>query len=186
MKALTWRRWISIAVGMLALALASQPLMATQPAAPIARSPAPDMMPGLPSGLPALPGLGETMQRDFRSGLALHGYDPVAYQIAGSARPGRAEYEIVHRGAVWRFASEANRAAFSDAPEVYEPAFAGFDAKSVAEGRAVETDPRQFAIIGSRLFMFRTAENRAGFIKDTSLMTLAESRWSDVLNTIAN
>ncbi len=171
MKAVKWQRWISIAVGGVALMLAIQPVLA-QPAA-------------LPSGLPELPVLGETMLRDARSGLALRGYDPVAYQAEGRAVPGRAEHELLHDGVVWRFATAGNLAAFRDAPEVYEPAFAGFDPSALAEGRAVETDPHRFAILGSRLFLFRTDENRQRFVKESALHHLAEANWPAVSRLIA-
>lgn len=186
MKAATWQRWISVAVGVLALAIAIQPVMATQPLASAQNlSVADSVMPGLPSGLPQLPRLGETMQRDTPSGFALHGYDPVAYQLLGRATPGRPDYELVHGGAVWRFASAANREAFRDAPDVYEPAFAGFDATGVADGRAVESDPHLFAVIDSRLYLFRTAENRRRFVNNATLFQLAEAQWKDVYGTIA-
>ena len=140
---------------------------------------------GLPAGLPELPSMAEAMQRDIHSGLALHGYDPVAYQLEKRAVAGHGDYEIIYRGAVWRFVSAANREAFRDAPSVYEPAFAGFDASAVAQGRAVDTDPRLFAIIGSRLFLFGTPENRRGFVEDASRLKTAESNWSGVLQSIA-
>ena len=177
MKAVTWQRWISIAVGALALAVAIQPVFAAKPA--------PSANPGLPYGLPDLPALGEIMQRDLRSGLALNGYDPVAYQSDARATPGRAEYELIHRGTVWRFASAANREAFRDAPGVYEPAFAGFDPTGVADGRAVETDPRQFAVIDSRLYLFRTPQARSSFVADASLLRLAQAQWRDVYQVLA-
>lgn len=145
----------------------------------------PGPLAGLPAGLPELPSLNEGMQRDIHSGLALRGYDPVAYQLEKRAVAGHRDYEIVHQGAVWRFVSAANREAFRDAPGVYEPAFAGFDASAVAEGRAVDTDPRQFAIIGSRLFLFRTPENRRGFVEDASRLKMAESNWTSVSQGIA-
>ncbi|POR56631.1 YHS domain-containing (seleno)protein [Bosea psychrotolerans] len=192
MKAVTWQGWNSIAVGALVLAIAVQPALATQPlaSAPSPSSPpslaaADSVMPGLPSGLPQLPRLGETMQRDTRSGFALHGYDPVAYQLLGRATPGLPDYELVHGGAVWRFASAANREAFRDAPDVYEPAFAGFDATGVADGRAVESDPHLFAVIDSRLYLFRTGENRRRFLNNAALFQLAEAQWKDVYGTIA-
>lgn len=179
MKAVTWRRWVSIAAGavVLALTLAIPPALGAK--TPMGANP------GLPPGLPELPRLGEIMQRDLRSGLALHGFDPVAYQAQARAVPGQPNYELVHRGSVWRFASAANREAFRDAPEAYEPAFAGFDATRVADGHAVETDPRQFAVVGSRLFLFRTQQNRATFVKDTSLLASAEAQWQEVYQTIA-
>lgn len=140
---------------------------------------------GLPRGLPELPSLTEAMQPDTQSGLALRGYDPVAYRIQGRAVAGDPAYEIVHEGAVWRFVSAANREAFRDAPDIYAPAFSGFDASAIALGRAVETDPRQFAIIGSRLFLFRTPENRRSFERDTALLHKADDNWSRVARSIA-
>ncbi|KRE02253.1 hypothetical protein ASE63_07785 [Bosea sp. Root381] len=142
--------------------------------------PASANMPGLPSGLPELPSLGEAMQRDVHSGLALSGYDPVAYRLGKQAVAGLPDYELVHEGAVWRFVSAANREAFRDAPDIYAPAFAGFDAAAVAQGRAVETDPRHFAIVGSRLFLFRTPESRRSFIADAQLRKTAETRWQEL------
>lgn len=171
MKAVTWQRWISLAVGGVALMLALHPVLA-QPVA-------------LPPGLPALPGLGEEMQRDPRSGLALSGYDPVAYQAEGRALAGRPDYELNYRGFVWRFATAANREAFRDAPEVYEPAFAGFDPLAVTQGRAVESDPRRFAILGSRLFLFRTEESRSRFVAEAALQASAEANWPAVSRQIA-
>jgi YHS domain-containing protein len=182
MKAQAWRPWVSIAAAALAVALVVSPAAAANPAKSAVAQP---FSPGLPDGLPELPRLGEVMQRDLQSGLALNGFDPVAYQLAERAVAGRAEFELDHRGVVWRFASAANREAFRDAPEAYEPAFAGFDASGVANGVAVETDPRQFAVIGSRLFLFRTRENRDAFVADRARRQMAEARWSEVYQTIA-
>lgn len=171
MKAGTWRCLSSIAGGGVALVLALRPAFAG-PAA-------------LPSGLPTLPALGEEMQRDTRSGLALHGYDPVAYQAEGRALAGRAEHELSHRGRAWRFATAANREAFREAPETYEPAFAGFDPLAVTQGRAVESDPRRFAVLGSRLFLFRSEESRRRFLAGPSLLASAEASWPEVSRQIA-
>lgn len=176
MKALTWRRWISIAAGMLALTLALQPAFAAQTGG--------GFTPGLPYGLPELPHSSEVMLNSQRSGLALNGYDPVAYRLQGKATAGHPDYELTHRGTGRRFASAANRAAFRDAPEVYEPAFAGFDPTGVADGRAVDADPRQFAIIGSRLVL-RPPQARSLFIGDVTLMAAAQAKWQDVYETIA-
>ena len=140
---------------------------------------------GLPSGLPELPGLGEVMQRDNRNGLALSGFDPVAYFLDNSAVPGLPGYELIHDGAVWRFASAANRDAFREAPEVYTPRFGGFDAAGVADGRAVDADPHRFAVIGSQLYFFRSDENRRRFLGEAALRAKAWERWPAVATMIA-
>lgn len=139
----------------------------------------------LPPGLPELPGVGETMQRDNRSGLALSGFDPVAYFLNETAVPGRPDYELSHDGAVWRFASAANRDAFREAPEIYTPRFGGFDASGVAEGRAVDADPRRFAVIDSQLFFFRSDENRRRFLAEAALQAKARERWPAVAALVA-
>lgn len=147
--------------------------------------PASSGAPGLPTGLPRLPSLGEVMQRDLRTGLAINGFDPVSYRLVGGPSAGLPDYELIHDGIVWRFTSQANLEAFRDAPTIYAPAFSGFDPTGVASGAAVESDPCQYAIIGSRLFLFRTAENRQRFLQDAALLAQAEDRWKSVLRFVA-
>lgn len=177
MKAATRQRLLSAAAAFVALALIGQVALAAPD------SPAPD--PALPSGLPELPALGEVMQRDLHTGLAINGIDPVSYRLGAKPRAGRAEYELIHDRFIWRFASQANLEAFRDAPEVYTPAFGGFDPTGVADGVAVESDPSQFAVIGSRLYLFRSSENRQRFLQDAGLLAQAESRWNAVLRFVA-
>ena len=139
----------------------------------------------LPDGLPDLPGLSELMQRDRRSGLALRGFDPVAYRSEGRATPGLSEYELISGGIVWRFASAANLAAFRDAPAIYAPAFGGFDPVGIATGAIVDSDPHVFEIRDGRLFLFRNGESRARFAAELELLGKAEQRWPSLLVTLA-
>lgn len=139
----------------------------------------------LPDGLPDLPGLSELMQRDRRSGLALRGFDPVAYRSTGRATPGQSEHELIADGIVWRFASAANLAAFRDAPEIYAPAFGGFDPVGVAAGAIVDSDPQMFAVRDGRLFLFRSADSRARFTSEAGLLSKAEQLWPSLLVTLA-
>lgn len=143
-----------------------------------------EQVPSLPAGLPDLPGLGETMMRDTRSPIALAGFDPVAYHL-GRPMPGLPEHELTHGGAVWRFASAANRAAFLDAPALYEPRFAGFDASAVANGYAADADPRRYALVGNELFFFSTEESRRRFLADAGLREKARANWPVVERQIA-
>ena len=185
MKAATRQRWISLAAGFVSLlAIAPLALAGTPQAAPDAAAASPFST--LPSGLPDLPSLGEVMQRDLRTGLAINGFDPVSYRLGPQPLAGRVEYELIQDRFVWRFASQANLEAFRDAPEIYTPAFGGFDPTGVANGVAVDSDPSQFAVVGSRLFLFRSADNRQRFLQDTGLLAQAESRWNTVQRLIAH
>jgi hypothetical protein len=146
---------------------------------------APGLASALPSGLPELPNIGETMQRDNRTGFALSGFDPVAYFLNAAAVPGLPAYELVHEGAVWRFASAANLEAFREAPQIYTPRFGGFDASSVADGRVVDADPHRFAVIGSQLYFFHSDASRRRFLAEAALRKQAQERWPSVATLVA-
>src|SRR5262245_28998111 len=57
------------------------------------------------------------------NGLAVHGYDPVAYFAESRAVQGSADFELTWNGAKWHFASADNRAKFEREPERYAPQF---------------------------------------------------------------
>ena len=46
---------------------------------------------------------------DRHTGLAIHGFDPVAYFTDARAAVGRAEMELSYGGVVWRFRNPGNR-----------------------------------------------------------------------------
>ena len=71
---------------------------------------------------------------DRYSGLAIDGYDPVAFYTEGKPVPGDDDIELVYGGAVWRFCNVGNREAFAARPEVYMPRFGGYDPVGVARG----------------------------------------------------
>ena len=70
---------------------------------------------------------------DRHTGLAISGFDPVAYFTDGGAadRAGPSS-NSAYAGAVWRFRNEGNRAAFAADPEIYMPRFGGYDPVGVA------------------------------------------------------
>lgn len=141
--------------------------------------------PALPPGLPRLPTIGQRMSTDDLSGFAMRGFDPVAYFALGIAKAGSAEYEYGWAGAIWRFSSAANRAAFMAEPQVYAPVFDGYDAVAIAEGRIVESDPLTFAILDNRLFFFRTAATRDAFLADDTLMKRSFKAWPNTLRQLS-
>jgi len=96
--------------------------------------------------------------------LAISGYDPVAYfpEGGGAAVKGKPGIEFAYKGAVYRFASEANRERFKAEPRKYEPAYGGWCAWAMLDGEKVEVDPKSFIVRDSRLFLFFD-----GFFADT-------------------
>jgi hypothetical protein len=139
---------------------------------------------GMPD-LPTLPSTGEQVVIHDQAGIALFGFDPVAYFAEGRAVGGQARHELLHEGLVWRFASAANRAAFERAPQIYLPAFGGYDPTGIAAGRAVDSRPEHFAIINDRLHLFRTREARQRGAVEPDLLAIADQRWPEVQRLLA-
>ena len=119
------------------------------------------------------------------TGLAIDGFDPVAYFVDGALRQGRAELELRSAGATWRFHNEGNRAAFAAAPEVYAPRFGGYDPISVGRGASAPGNPSLWLIAEKRLYLFYSAEARAAFARDTgTAIEAAERNWPAVQRTL--
>lgn len=123
---------------------------------------------------------------DRHSGLAISGFDPVAYFIDRFPSQGRGEFEFSFAGAVWRFRNSGNRDAFMADPEVYMPQFGGYDPVAVARGVAVPGDPRLWLMRGDRLYLFYTAGAREAFAADPGrIAAAAERSWPAVMLTLA-
>ncbi len=88
-----------------------------------------------------------------KDGLAIGGYDPVAYFSEGRPVPGDAAHELHWRGATWRFASAGNRARFEAEPERWAPQYGGFCAYGVAQGYTVKTEPDAWKVVEGKLYL---------------------------------
>ncbi len=120
----------------------------------------------------------ERIVNDPNRGLALYGFDPVAYFIDKAARQGDAQYELRFAGLTWRFRSEANRAAFKQTPENFVPVFGGYDPVAVGEGVPLEGNPVIFAVSEGKLFLFAREESLGKFLANPkSFLETAEASW---------
>ncbi|HEU5019402.1 MAG TPA: YHS domain-containing (seleno)protein [Pseudolabrys sp.] len=118
---------------------------------------------------------------DGHTGLALSGFDPVAYFTEHKPKLGRAGLELRQNGAVWRFCNEGNRAAFAEHPDIYGPRFGGYDPVAIARGASVAGHPLIWAMVGARLYLFYNAAARAVFLSDPGrIIMAAERKWPTV------
>jgi len=112
------------------------------------------------------------------TGLAIEGYDPVAYFVDARPEVGLQEFEASQGGAVWRFRNEGNRASFVAHPDIYGPQFGGYDPIDVARGVTVAGTPRFWLISGQRLYLFSREESRDAFAADPErVLHEANARW---------
>jgi YHS domain-containing protein len=86
-------------------------------------------------------------------GVALKGYDAVAYFTEGKAVKGRADFQHEWMGAKWHFSSAANRDLFAKSPEKYAPQFGGYCAWAVSNNYVYDADPTLWKIVDGKLYV---------------------------------
>ena len=115
-------------------------------------------------------------------GIAIKGYDPVAYFTQNKAIKGSKDLAVFHQGVTYYFSSVVNKEAFKTNPSKYEPEYGGWCAYAMGEkGEKVSVDPETFKIVGGKLYLFY---NRyfTNTLKDwnkneASLKSRADANW---------
>ena len=87
------------------------------------------------------------------SGVAVRGYDTVAYFTQGKPTEGKEAFETEWRGAKWRFASQKHLDLFVTNPDKYAPQYGGYCAYGVAIGNLVKIEPDLWDIIDGKLYL---------------------------------
>jgi hypothetical protein len=139
--------------------------------------------------LPALRAQAATTERVIMNrftGLAIEGYDPVAYFADARPEIGLPNFEASQAGAVWRFRNQGNRASFVAHPEIYGPQFGGYDPIDVARGVTVAGNPRFWLVSGQRLYLFSREQSRDAFAAaPVRVLRDANQRWPELVQTLA-
>ncbi len=122
----------------------------------------------------------------WHTGLAIDGYDPVAFYTDGKPTLGSPDFEFSYGGTVWRFRNVGNRSAFAARPDVYMPRFGGYDPVGVARGVAVAGNPGVWLISGERLFLFYDRSRLEIFVANAErIAAAADRKWPEVLRTLS-
>ena len=120
------------------------------------------------------------------TGLAIEGFDPVAYFVDARAEVGLQDFEASQAGAVWRFRNEGNRASFVAHPDIYGPQFGGYDPIDVARGVTVAGNPRFWLVSGQRLYLFSREQSRDAFAANSArFLREANQRWPQLEQDLA-
>ena len=115
-------------------------------------------------------------------GLALGGFDAVSFHAASGPLAGQPAFTLMWKGALWRFATEANLRAFESNPRMYEPRFGGYCAYAMAKGRLAEGSPLTWKIEDGQLFFFHSERAEALWDGDqTHMIQSADAAWPGVL-----
>jgi YHS domain-containing protein len=99
-------------------------------------------------------------------GIALHGYDPVAYFTAGAPTKGNASFTAKYEGASYFFSSAENLKKFKANPAAFAPQFGGFCAMGVALEKKLDGDPAVWKIVDGKLYLNVNADVSVAWQRD--------------------
>jgi YHS domain-containing protein len=105
-----------------------------------------------------------------KDGVAIGGFDLVAYFLPGKATQGYAEYAFKYKGVNYYFSSVSNKNAFALNPEKYLPQFDGWCALAVGEQKKkVNINPETFKVTDGKLYLFYNSSHKLSGTKFNSL-----------------
>lgn len=114
-------------------------------------------------------------------GVAIRGFDPVAYFTAKQPVKGSPEYQADYKGSKFHFASPTNRDAFVADPAKYAPQYHGFCALGVAGGYKAAVDPAAFTVVDGKLYLNYNEDVRKKWAADIpGFVAKAEKNWPRV------
>lgn len=117
------------------------------------------------------------------TGLALQGYDPVAYFTVGEPTRGDWDISSEYNGATYRFANAENKATFDANPEAYAPAYGGYCAFGAAMGFKFDGDPTLWAIVDDVLYLNLSPAVQERWNEDQNgLIDQADANWVDIIH----
>ncbi|WP_119302335.1 YHS domain-containing (seleno)protein [Dongia deserti] len=118
-----------------------------------------------------------------QAGLAIHGYDPVAYFTDGAAIEGKADITAEHNGATYRFASAEHRSQFLADPEKYLPQYGGYCAYGTSVGKKFNGDPTAWRVVDGKLYLNLSADVQRKWLEDVSgRITEANKKWLTIMD----
>jgi YHS domain-containing protein len=117
-----------------------------------------------------------------KDGVAIRGYDPVAYFTDRKPMKGAAKYQADYQGSAFHFTSEKNRDAFKANPARYAPQYNGFCAFGTASGYKAAVDPAAFTIVDGKLYLNYNNAVRKQWSGDIpGFIAKADKNWPDVV-----
>ena len=117
-----------------------------------------------------------------KTGVAIQGYDPVAFFTDHKPVKGDPKYLVKHDGAIYLFATKEHRDLFKENPSKYEPEFGGYCAYGVSRNKLVEIDVDAFQIVDGKLLLQYSKGVRDDFNKDQAgNLVKANANWGGLV-----
>ncbi|MFB2553486.1 YHS domain-containing (seleno)protein [Ensifer soli] len=124
---------------------------------------------------------GVTGEINTTKGIAISGYDAVAYFTEEKPVKGSEAYSVTYKDADYLFSSAQNRDAFSASPETYLPQYGGYCAYGTAAGYKAPIDPSAFTLEGGKLYLNYSKSIQKTWRQDMSgYIRKADDNWPTV------
>jgi YHS domain-containing protein len=118
------------------------------------------------------------LQNLGRDGVAIQGYDPVAFFTDHKPVKGSSQFQSDYQGAKYYFASAEHKAAFDKEPAKYEPQFGGYCAYGASRGKTVPIKIETWEIVNGRLLLQYDLNVKSKFDKDPQgTLRKADENW---------
>jgi len=101
-----------------------------------------------------------------KSGVAIQGYDPVAFFTEHKPVMGKPAFTSHADGATYQFASKEHKELFDKEPAKYEPLFGGYCAYGVSRDKLASVEVDAYQIIDGKLYMQYNKSIRDSFNED--------------------
>lgn len=113
-----------------------------------------------------------------KDGVAIEGYDPVAYFTDGKPVKGDAAFRSSYGGSIYQFASAEHKAMFDASPAKYAPQFGGYCAYAASIDTISPVDPKFWEIVDGRLILQHNQRAWDLWHKDPkNNLVLADRNW---------
>jgi len=121
----------------------------------------------------------DSVNTGYFGGVAIMGYDPVAYFTENQAVKGSEKFSYEWLGTPWHFANSKHREMFMNEPVKYVPQYGGYCAGEVVGGSVtVNVDPEAFKIIDGKLYLIYDEGNANHFAANAKeLVPKATANW---------
>ena len=117
-----------------------------------------------------------------KAGVAIQGYDPVAFFTDKKPVKGEQKFLLKHAGAIYFFASKEHKDLFKANPAKYAPEFGGYCAYGVSRNKLVEIDVDAFQIVDEKLLLQYSKGVRDDFNKDSEgNLAKAKTNWTGLV-----
>jgi YHS domain-containing protein len=124
----------------------------------------------------------EPVNQSFFGGVAIEGYDPVAYFTDGRPVEGKKGFETEWNGATWRFVSAEHRDLFAADPGKYAPQYGGYCAWAVSQGSTAGIDPEAWKIHDGKLYLNYDRSVQEKWLADMeNLIAKGDANWPKLL-----